>query len=71
MKGPIQQEEKVFSEAQGPRDNKQLELARMTSDFSLHAPDLEDKFYFLAAKVFEIKIECQIFKCRNFERPRF
>jgi hypothetical protein len=36
-----------------------------------YAPDSEDKFYFLAAKVFDLKIECQIFKCRDFERPRF
>jgi hypothetical protein len=34
--GPVQQGEKAFSKAQGPRDNKQLELARTTSDFSLH-----------------------------------
>jgi hypothetical protein len=32
-----------------------------------YAPDSEDKFYFLAAKVFDLKIKCQIFKCRDFE----
>jgi hypothetical protein len=49
---------------------------RRPSDFSLHAQDWK-KFYLQTAQLFDLKIECQIFKCQNFERdqdferPRF